>query len=389
MEKLYLIPAENMEALEKRFQSVEKKAQKYGCEVKMFVRGTVYKSYTGKSGEVSTRKYYQVAAEGKVQIEGWKFLATLEHQNGGNIIRSFSDGEIPEKYRTCGPWCDHCKQDRRRKDTYLIQNVETGAIKQVGKSCLLDYTKGMTPAHIALLESFMHDLEEKQETIGGGYTAYYEPEKVLRYAVEVIRFFGYVKSDQPESTKQKTLEFIRYDAGYRLDKITCRKIENTIEQGFDPNRSEVSDYVGKMLTWISGADDSRSDYIYNLKLIAGMNYIEYKHFGYLVSLVPAFERENSRRVEREKTKQAENQSTWQGEKGKRIKVKISSADIVTSWENQYGITKIWKILDAEGNVYIWKTTNNIPECTEIIGTVKEHDEFNGTKQTILTRCKCA
>lgn len=64
---------------------------------------------------------------------------------------------------------------------------------------------------------------------------------------------------------------------------------------------------------------------------------------------------------------------------------------------------IYTMKDAEGNAYVWKTTNHlvieVPDNTSewdairkgdtmvITGTVKEHSEYNGTNQTILTRCK--
>lgn len=59
--------------------------------------------------------------------------------------------------------------------------------------------------------------------------------------------------------------------------------------------------------------------------------------------------------------------------------------------------------DAEGNVYVWKTTSVLVfeadndhgrmDCIRkgdtmmISGTVKEHGEFKGVQQTVLTRCK--
>ena len=63
---------------------------------------------------------------------------------------------------------------------------------------------------------------------------------------------------------------------------------------------------------------------------------------------------------------------------------------------------IYTMKDAEGNVYVWKTTNCLmtwddeTEENDIIrkgdtmmisGTVKEHSEYRGEKQTVLTRCK--
>ena len=62
---------------------------------------------------------------------------------------------------------------------------------------------------------------------------------------------------------------------------------------------------------------------------------------------------------------------------------------------------IYTLVDAEGNVFVWKTASvigidedderwravHIGDIIEMKGTVKEHSEYKGTPQTILTRCK--
>jgi hypothetical protein len=56
----------------------------------------------------------------------------------------------------------------------------------------------------------------------------------------------------------------------------------------------------------------------------------------------------------------------------------------------YGMSIMHILEDANGNVYIWNTTaRNYPEgkVVTLCGTVKDHREYKGTKQTILTRCK--
>lgn len=68
-----------------------------------------------------------------------------------------------------------------------------------------------------------------------------------------------------------------------------------------------------------------------------------------------------------------------------------------SWENGYGgywnqgVTNLHTFEDLEGNVYIWKTGNYIEADYgtkfTLQGTVKEHSEYNGIKQTVMTRCK--
>lgn len=70
----------------------------------------------------------------------------------------------------------------------------------------------------------------------------------------------------------------------------------------------------------------------------------------------------------------------------------------TSWQQPAYLTwepdilvYLHKFMDSEGNVFIWKTESsvNISEGTtiQLTGTVKDHKEYKGVKQTVLTRCK--
>lgn len=106
-------------------------------------------------------------------------------------------------------------------------------------------------------------------------------------------------------------------------------------------------------------------------------------------------------------------STKVSEAEKALKVKKSTSEHVgsvgdkltvdviykhtASWENGYGgywnqgVTNLHTFEDLEGNVYIWKTGNYIEADYgtkfTLKGTVKEHSEYNGIKQTVMTRCK--
>ena len=104
-------------------------------------------------------------------------------------------------------------------------------------------------------------------------------------------------------------------------------------------------------------------------------------------------------------------SQWQGEEGKRQEIELTLVRDYAyevpayGWNAGYDVRHIYTFADAEGNCYIWKTTNGLyqdaydehkiwnPVYAEIgdrltlKGTVKEHDEYRGVKQTVLTRCK--
>ena len=70
---------------------------------------------------------------------------------------------------------------------------------------------------------------------------------------------------------------------------------------------------------------------------------------------------------------------------------LSSAKLLTSWEGMYGTTYLYKFTDDQGNVYIWYASRGIEthDGMTLKGTVKDHNERDGVKQTVLTRCKAA
>lgn len=61
------------------------------------------------------------------------------------------------------------------------------------------------------------------------------------------------------------------------------------------------------------------------------------------------------------------------------------------YDTQWGSNCIILMGDKEGHEYKWNSSNGIDALTgEIItikGSIKAHEEYNGTKQTVLTRCK--
>lgn len=73
------------------------------------------------------------------------------------------------------------------------------------------------------------------------------------------------------------------------------------------------------------------------------------------------------------------------------------------FDSYYGTKYVYTLVDGSGNVYTWFTSNLLAyrdkdncdndvfadpgDMVHIKGTVKDHTEFRGTKQTVLTRCK--
>lgn len=89
-------------------------------------------------------------------------------------------------------------------------------------------------------------------------------------------------------------------------------------------------------------------------------------------------------------------SEYVGEIGKRLELKVTYKKTLTFEKFKYGYYDTSYIYvhmfeDQNGNVFTWKTTNWLDaqpnEIVTMKGTVKEHVEYKGIKQTALTRCK--
>lgn len=57
--------------------------------------------------------------------------------------------------------------------------------------------------------------------------------------------------------------------------------------------------------------------------------------------------------------------------------------------DDFGTTYLYKFADEAGNVFIWYASRPIElqERMTLKATIKAHNEWNGVKQTVLTRCK--
>lgn len=378
----YFIHEENMERLEKRIKTISNKCKKYNCSFEYSVVGEKFEEVNGE-----TVRFVEVETSGEAKMNGWKFVATVEHTEQGNIVRGYDNEiEIPVRFTTTEPICEHCNSKRRRKDTYIVMNEETGEFKQVGKSCLKDFTNGLSAEEVASWISLFDEMIKGEAPMGTGFKTYFETEEMARYMAECVLKFGYHKSESMEATKYMA-RYIRDVVRGHRDKELEERIN---EVGFNADSEEATELSENALRWAKEVTED-SGYLYNIKLVANMKYVEKRHFGFLASIIPSYQKE-MKRLEEERQKEEERkarpESKHVGSVGDKVEVKIYNCRLLTSWETQWGFTNLYEITDAEGNVYTWKTSKSIDsEHKTIKGTVKAHNEFRGVMQTELTRCK--
>lgn len=396
-----------MESLERKLTRIKNKCAKYGNDFRYERIGEHFEEVTFHeeigcdfNGQPIYReykeivKYIDIDVEGDAAINGWKYAASLEFTEAGNIIAGVAGLEIPERYYSCDPWCEHCKTMRDRRHSFIVFNEETGEFKQVGKSCLRDFTGGLSADQAALFESFFKELEQASEFHGGNGKTYFNVRNFMAYLAETIRIYGYCKRDGYNlSTADRAEELYRSANKMRIPQSAEDRVREAKSKGFDITKSvETADAVRK---WVIGCEKN-DNYYHNLKVACKLEYGDYTVVGLLASAFPTYNRELEYEAER-RAKEAKEaaeraRSSWMGEVGDRISFKIADAFAVTSWETQWGVTRIYKIVNEAGQVATWKTSAWIDDSDigkTIKGTVKELNEYRGVKQTELIRCKIA
>jgi len=403
----YLIHESNLERLEKKINSIKKKCIKNNLEFYYEKLGEQFKTWEDEDGYVRTGRFIEVAVHGEMKYNGWRFAATVEHKEAGNIIRSYDEQlVVPERYRTCGPTCEHCNKIRSRKDTYIVYNEETQEFKQVGRSCMQEYTNGLDAEDVARYISLFDTVIEGHAPYGSSYRTYINVEDVVRFATECVKHFGYEKAyydEEAESrlnkktTRGRVSEYMgarngRYREGKELERIR----KEMDEVGFDENSEYAINTAKAALEWIKCEPDDNG-YISNLKAAVSEEYAETRDFGLIVSLPQAYNRhlgyvkEKSEKAEAFKAQLAiEAASEYVGEIKEKLTVKAHDFKCVTTLYSQFGATFLYKWLDENNNIFVWYASNPVDDeelVIEVSGTVKEHFEYRGAKQTIMTRCK--
>lgn len=383
----YLIHEANIERLEKKLTTISNKCQKYNCAFTYQVIGEQFI----KDDNGNVNRYIEVEVEGTAKVNEWTFVASIDFCENGNVIRKCGniDVEVPERYYTSEPVCEHCNTKRRRKDTYIIMNTTTGEFKQVGRSCLKDFTCGLSAEMVAQYIAMFDNLIEGYAVPSGTYIAeYYDVKEYLQYVVECINHFGFYGTQCDRPTKVRAYEYMMA----RAHKVfTVKYQEQLLSEmeavNFNHDTEAIRLTVEKALEWISNQNDE-NNYIHSVKVLASQEYIRSKDFGFIASLISTYNKAMAIEQQKKQQQEVDSNSTFIGNVGDRVTVEAESIECVASWDTQFGMTFVYKITDTNCNVYTWKTNKGLENKKVIlVGTVKEHKEFRGVKQTELTRCK--
>jgi hypothetical protein len=347
-----------------------------------------------KLNETESYKVITFQLQGTLpKLEGYKFVAKIDHLGEGNILNvsPFYEGVIPEKYRESNSYCDHCNTNRKRNSTYLIQKEDDGSFMQVGSGCVGDFSAAVKgPMALDALWSLLSKLMFGEELPGEEKTyrgaTYLSVQRILEWAICIGETIGYVSKRQAEESYGDLIS-----TSDQLAYVMFPKNEQD-EEFRKKVRAKVPDYEQRaqaMLSWVESFEEreSLSDYEHNLLAIVNARNVEWKYRGYIASIPMAYGRHLAKLYHKDDVT-----SNHVGEVGKRETFNVKFVK-ETGFHTDYGYMVILTFETAEGDQLVWKTTSFDTSKAEIgntyllTGTVKKHSEFRGVKQTELNRCK--
>lgn len=370
IDETYQIPKPNLERLQEKITQLNKKAGELGTDPLTF---EVLDAFQEKDENGVIRKYVNVHIEGVAPVlEGWRFIGKISHRKDAGIVRSVH-GSIPEAFRDRGNVCDHCGYNRYRKNTFVVENTESGEYMQVGSTCIKDFIDGHNINKIASYFSRILDEIEHIESEYGSYPEdlyYFDLTRYLAYVLLSISEWGWTSKSRCGPDETPTCDH----AVYLMLK----------QRSLVPSDAKYEE-AERIIEWGKSLQerDTLDEFLHNVSEICRQGEVHWRDLGYAAATVVAYRRD------RQKQRRQKQVSEHFGEIGDRDEYHLTLV-FQTGFETRWGWLSLFKFVDGEGNVAVWKTSSEQDLDTgqryRVKATIKDHSDYQGTKQTVLKRC---
>jgi len=368
-----------------------------------------------------------------VVLPGWEFVGTIEHHlaeptdaeaiaaidrkpEPANIVAfaprfqsDLIDVRISNYLHTRENICDHCSTKRRRNETIIIRKTKDGEadgnyidldfekdeIKVVGKNCLDQYLGDNDAKKYAQFLSSWMELAVKGWPVSEHREDFAWPTKLFAAVVSAfIRKAPFIsgKKAREESTDARQLTSTANEAFYFLcdvygprdvnDRRPRPKVEDLVEKRDLTDSMQALELLRKQ--------DPRNEFQQNAKTAARLPGVSHRRAGVLAAGINSIVRD-AERIEAAKKAREGKLNEHVGS----IKERLRDLDLTVVFSKyqdggDWGISTLAKFEDAEGRGYTWWATGDRPfekgDKVKLTGTVKKHDEHEGRKSTVLSRC---
>lgn len=390
------IPVENLPVLREKLAKLNRKAESLGLDVSSITITEGERHETQAPGEDWVSTTVDVFVEGaSPKLNGWQFVATLEHDESGTLIRRFplADETIDlTQYRTATPDnCDQCHARRRRNDTYIVaKKIEDWGsgndwsesfakngyeTAQVGSTCLKDFIGHASPQAIAKWLESLRDTLEQSGDRGERIERRYYLNDLMNEAACEVRNNGYVSRRVAQETGRfatadevSNAFFARQRPGHGLDLIG----------------DDDAELAAKTIEWVRSLDEKalENEYLYNLFTVCRNDAITSRQFGIAASAITAYQREVARQVERTS---GGNVDEYLAEPGEKVEVTFTVERVYTNEDTGYGVSYYHVLRASTGHRLAWTTKDQLEQSKTYSGgfKVKANKETKGGKNTVI------
>lgn len=397
----YQVPVSMLDELTKTVNRLAKRGKRTGTAPLSIaiVRHSTRERLRLIPGTERFRRYVQETAWIEVSgaspvVSGHTFVARVEHTDAGNIVARVSPSDETDltAWRTAAPLCAHCNHKRRRKDTFVLRTPEALLI-QVGRNCLADFLRSTdVDAAIGIL-GFLEELsrvtgesDDDFDSTGSarGWGLSYDVPEFLAAACAAYRQHGWVSSNVPDfSDKEPTARRASWIAGPApFNSEARRDWEESQPTAADCERA------GLIGAWVVETTDA-SDYMSNLRIAMWQRSPSHRHTGLIASATITYAK-HVEKLEFQK-RQPRTDAGYFGEVKTKVGPLGATVDAVRFIDGAWGVTTLIVLTADTGHKFKWFASGEVAievgARRTLKGTVKKHDEYNGVKATVLTRCK--
>lgn len=329
------------------------------------------------------------------KFSGWSLVATITPMDVGFTIGTVPGEVVPAQYRDTDPYrCDHCGISRNRNKTYILRH-EDGRTMQAGSTCIRDFL-GWDVSNVLSYYSISADILSDDEG-SGGYSGYVDPTvpfaHIVKVAASVVSVDGfYVKARDLDEGRCPTAWTVR-ELAFPPKNAQENQTFVRLWKKYSGQEARAERLVEATLAAINEAmqsDKDLSDWMWNIVAVARNGKVNYKNTPLVTSAIMLGVRALEQEVERKTTLPSE----YVGNIGERITVQVNVLDqkfIDNDWGGTYLITMRQV---GTGNIIKWFASNpQVDDDTSdeavftLVGTVKNHEDWKGHRQTLVTRCK--
>ena len=322
---------------------------------------------------------------------GWSLCAKLSRQEDGSVFvdtlarpEGFREADWKESDPSA---CEHCNTNRRRLNGFVVHHVDRGFL-QVGSTCLKELVGGDTASELAFASMVFFTIKAFEEDWmeGGGGGARIVNGIELEVAVAVAL---QIQAEDGEWTRTVRSQYDERHIEVMGTNLKAKEILNKKDPrivkvsvvDFIPEATRIVDQIRDM-----DADEG-NEFQETMIALFDNRMIPSDRSG-LACYAPQFLKDVQARKEREAMK---GKSNFVGDVKERLRDIPVKVDNYREYTSNYDDSLVCVITfrDADLNLYVWFTSCRGVEVGDeflLTGTVKDHNDRDGEKQTILSRC---